>query len=299
MQEENELWQRATSQKTIKGIERYLKNHPGSVHEAHARAILDSLCYSEAEKNNSLESIDAYLHRFPQGMWAAEALNRKSELVWDGIQKSNTIEAYQHFIDQYSQSPKTSAAKAKIEELHFLAIKDSAVSAPFERYLEQFPNSQQHAEARAALVHIYAQELAAKKSYKEKEAIEDRIIRNIVKYGVGKRFVLSDLTPDSDSQSGSIAIEESERNPGSYWGKMLYPKDQLSFSAGMGLSANYPFGDRGIWRFMGSIKFREGYVFIGSRTDALTFMFLKKAGFVYLHGKGKVMKNNRLVASFI
>lgn len=74
-------------------------------------------------------------------------------------------------------------------------------------------------------------------------------------------------------------------SPGTLQMVMEYPKDSIPIS--FPADPQLPTGEWSVIRFKGKVPF-QGAQFDGDTTDPLTFLMIQSAGFVYVHGKGRV-----------
>jgi hypothetical protein len=146
--------------------------------------------------------------------------------------------------------------------------------------------------------------------------LESTIINEIKSKGVGNRFVIKEIMPQSEG-SGSLTIMTAaatkERANRTYLGRgyvgaMEFPGDNIPFAL---FEVSIPFGNGSIHRFLGNVKLEDIFylskvtgkvdgavVFIGEgdegdKRNRLTFCVLKDVGYVYLRGKGKVITNGK------
>jgi len=125
---------------------------------------------------------------------------------------------------------------------------------------------------------------------KAKKKLEDMLISEIRKDPSKSKFVIPDILPVKGSYTARVTIIGQK---GSEFGflETEYPGDgPLEFDERM--IAKVPLGDGSVHRYKGKYRWivaRGVYEFVGDKEDPLTFVLLNDIGYVYLHGKGKVI----------
>jgi hypothetical protein len=116
-----------------------------------------------------------------------------------------------------------------------------------------------------------------------RQQIEDLIIEEIKREGVGDRFKISEIAPHKGGDVGSCTIMTGLLPD--YWTLVMeYPKDRVPISMSR---TNLPRANGSVLRFKGVISFEE-YTFDGEFTHPLVFIFWAGVGFVYVTGNGVV-----------
>ncbi|MHB2154069.1 tetratricopeptide repeat protein [Calditrichota bacterium GD2] len=268
--------------------------------------------WEKTKRGNTIEAYRTFLEENPGSKFEDKAKYKIDSLRFEMVKDTNTVKSYQKFIANYPNSNFKRAAQDSIISLKFQQLLSYPETDSLRNFSIQYSWHALSKKADSMMVLLFNEQIQTAKSFSEKDRIENKIIADILKNGYGGRFIIPELLPqnknsetfvfNTDSQGNiknankihSITIDGIESLV-----KTLYPKDKLMFTpTTAGLEILYPDSHCGIYRFIGKIKFSDDYTFNGQKTAPLTFMFLKDEGFVYLHGHGAVLKNEREIAHF-
>lgn len=318
-------WEDTQSKNTIESYEEFIQDFPESPYNESAKEKIVELHFKNIENSNTILAYEEFLQKYSESKYAEQAQIKVKQLYFQDAKEKNTIEAFTEFISRYPDGSETKEAKVKISELQYTEVRQKNTISDYQEYIEHYPQSPYANEAANDILNIYANKIEGNKSLKDKEAVENSMIKAILKNGIGNRFVLHEILPEnikietivtlaeldksSDDQNtkynftkivsyrstGQSILAQQIPNTNSFNLKSLYSKDKIYYKLSLtGAEQLKPLGNQCIWRFIGEIEFKD-YTFIGNKNEPLTFMLLNKVGFVYLHGKGTVKKNGNLV----
>lgn len=291
--------------------------------------------WQDAQSKNTVEAYENFIKDYPESPFDEEAKGKIIELQFESAKEKNTILAYEEFIEKYPESSFIEEAQSKITELQYEIVRQKNTTEDYKKFIEQYPLSSYAKDAQNEILNIFANEIRTSKSLKDKEAIENNMVKNILENGVGTRFVLKDILPrgnisvqeivtlaelagshDQEAQhnyariggtqynftkivsykaTGQSILAHQDADTDHFTFKTLYPKDKLYFKLS--------FAGASLLEPLGNQciwRFIgkidfKDYIFYGDSKEPLTFMLLKNVGFVYLHGKGTVKQKNQII----
>lgn len=270
--------------------------------------------WEKVKKENTIEAYQRFIETNPDNKFEYLAKHKIDSLRFTLVKDSNSVKSYKNFIKLYPNSYYYNEAQDSIVSLKFKKILNNSSIDSLRKFTKEYPTHSLAQKADSLIIQMFNEQIQQAKTYAEKDKIENKIIEDILNNGVGKRFLIKELLPQNknkdtfifgESKDGKMqtidqnAIQSITIDAINSIVKTLYPKDKImSTLTTMGIEILFPDSHCGIYRFIGKVKFSEEYTFVGQKEAPLTFMYLDKKGFVYLHGYGKVLKNSQIIKSF-
>ncbi|MFC1798599.1 OmpH family outer membrane protein [Thermodesulfobacteriota bacterium] len=233
------------------------------------------------QRSDFLTDITEELIRLSDRKYESEKIERKA---WSEAKTKDSVAAYRAFNEQYPESNFIKNSHKRIgeiyiEEKEWYQTLSTNTEKAYLSYVSQFPRSKYYTHALKKL----PENSPAKRKHREQVEVE-----KIMKSGVGKRTVISDLLPGECSTgtdcAGRATLVDTGREHISF--QMEYPGDSIP-SKGSAIAPIETWGSGSILRFKGTHKIKK-YLFVGNKKDPLAFLLLKDKGLVYINGKGTV-----------
>lgn len=129
--------------------------------------------------------------------------------------------------------------------------------------------------------------------------IEKCLIDIIKKNSSADRVIIKEISSTSSHSSRLTMISYEKlgiNGSGAEFSTKEFPNDQIWFDYSSGFHKPDIFGNGSIHRIIGKIGFPHGqYSYVvgeGDKLNLLTFAVIDKIGYVYMRGKGKLIKND-------
>lgn len=274
-------WKKAQKFDTLHSYQNFLKKYPKSKFGKLAEEKLEMKQWEISKNKGTPESYLNYISEYPDGQFVEQAKKNIEPATFKQAQKKDTIASFEEFIAKYPENPNVEKAKERIDELKGL----EKIEAEF---FKKYNKLQTYGEIEN-LIESYSQ---YKFILKAVSKIEDRIIKDIQKNGIGNRFVVKPKV--------------------NYWGHYVRntiwakPAKQNKKEATISAGPEFPGDTDGLitlldapnWGINSIIRFgndsigfnisRYSFYGQGNKLNRLTFVLINNEGFVYVRGKGVV-----------
>ena len=308
-------WEDVNKSKYLHSYQIFIYSYPENRFVPEAKKKIEAIKWVEACKTNTATSYQYYMKEYPQSVYAPAAEKKYNELRWRGALEVNSADTYRSFIRDCPKSPNVSDANKKIDELSWQETLQADKIEAYENYIKQNPQGRYVKEAgrRIAGIREVESHLKTLKTPAQLEQLlnkypdqsgmiipklEAAIKNEIMQGNIGNRFVIPEtgnIVPDA-AYAGSITLS---LTGGTVMMHKEFPGDQIQISMqGTGFGPSMPLGDGSIHRYAGNFVLFKHYTFFGEGgpSNRLTFCLLKKKGFVYMRGKGRViLKDGRKI----
>lgn len=281
----------------------------------------ENIDWKKAKETNTVESYHAFLIKHPKSKFISETNGRIELLLWERAKGRGDLESYEAYLLQYPNGQFSDEIKGKMNSVSYNVIINKLET----QFIEKLSKSNTVIQINA-LIGTYKKYPFIDKAV---EKIEKILVEQIIATGAKGKFVLREIMPQKGVPKCSLTFSALFASKGIILDLVSYqtefPNDTIVRSmpfvsggyllgSGNGIiraaqlfdpntvSDSNCLGEGSIHRFDGLVKLdikEYSYIFgEGDKLNRFTFALLKDIGYVYLRGKGQLIKEDSKVIKF-